>query len=144
MTATRQQIIDTARTWMETPFRHQGRTKGVAVDCAGLLIGVAHALGLSDFDARDYSPNPDGVTMKATLDAQMISVPFRHIKAGDVFYMAFKKQPQHMAIITRIDKTHIIHADSLAAGGGRVVEHRLDSVWLSRVRGCYRFHGVID
>ncbi len=34
-------VVRTARTWLGTPYHHQGRLKGVGVDCAGLLIGVA-------------------------------------------------------------------------------------------------------
>jgi len=145
MSARRQQIIEEARTWLDTRFQHQGRRKGMAVDCAGLIIGVAHEIGLlSGFDLRDYSMNPDGVTMKATLEAQMMPIKYRDLRPGDVIHLAFEKLPQHVAIITSVKPFYIIHADSQAAGGGRVVENRLDSVWLGRLRGCYRFHGVTD
>ena len=34
-------IVTEARTWVRTPYHHQARLKGVGVDCAGLVIGVA-------------------------------------------------------------------------------------------------------
>ena len=60
-------ICQQARTWLGTPFKHQGRVKGVGVDCLGLLIGVAQELDLRDaqgrklaaFDALDYGHVPD-------------------------------------------------------------------------------------
>ena len=43
-----QTMIDEAREWIGTPFVHQGRTKGQACDCLGLVIAVAKAAGYSD------------------------------------------------------------------------------------------------
>jgi hypothetical protein len=34
-------FIAQARTWIGTPFHHQGRLKGVGCDCLGLIVGVA-------------------------------------------------------------------------------------------------------
>lgn len=34
------QVIETARTWIGTPYRHQAHLKGVGCDCIGLIIGV--------------------------------------------------------------------------------------------------------
>ena len=36
----KKQIIQTARQWLDTPYHHQARVKGVGVDCIGLVIGV--------------------------------------------------------------------------------------------------------
>jgi hypothetical protein len=44
------EIVAVARSWHGTPWRHQGRLKGVAVGCGGLIIGVGRELGLLDFD----------------------------------------------------------------------------------------------
>lgn len=49
-------VLAEARTWLNTPYHHQGRIKGVGVDCAMLLIAVYHACGLiPEFDPRPYS-----------------------------------------------------------------------------------------
>lgn len=38
------EVIAEARGWIGTPYRHQGRRKGVGCDCLGLLIGVWRAV----------------------------------------------------------------------------------------------------
>jgi hypothetical protein len=60
-----EQILAAARSWLGTPWRHQGRLKGVAVDCGGLIIGVGKELGLLDFDIRAYGRIPDGQQLRA-------------------------------------------------------------------------------
>lgn len=56
--ATGAEIVAEARTWLGTPYHHQGRVKGVGVDCAMLLCEVYHAVGLIPFiDPRPYPPD---------------------------------------------------------------------------------------
>jgi cell wall-associated NlpC family hydrolase len=130
---TRQQIVDESRKWIGTRWIHQGRSRA-GVDCVGLVIRVAHALNLSTFDTADYSRQPDPVRMRALLAEHM--TPVIHPQLGDVLLMRFEKEPQHVAIVTDIG---IIHAYAQAR---RVCEHRLDSVWQSRVVGAYQFKGI--
>lgn len=35
-----------AKTWLGTPYHHHARVKGVGVDCAQLMLGIAEELGL--------------------------------------------------------------------------------------------------
>ena len=44
--AARAEIVAEARAWVGTRWQHQQHTKGVATDCAGMVYGVGHALGL--------------------------------------------------------------------------------------------------
>jgi len=142
MSVERQQVVQAARAWLDTPFLHQGRVLGKGVDCAGVVIKVAHVLGLSAFDAFNYSRSPDGVTLRSALDEHMDVVEFKAMAVGDVVLMSFLRQPQHLAIVTAVDPFYILHSDAFAPGGGRVVEHRLDSEWQRRIRGIYRYRGV--
>jgi cell wall-associated NlpC family hydrolase len=130
---TRQQIVDESRKWIGTRWIHQGRSRA-GVDCVGLVVRVAHALNLSTFDTADYSRQPDPVRMRALLAEHMEPVANPHI--GDVLLMKFEIEPQHVAIVTDLG---IIHAYAQVR---RVVEHRLDSVWQSRVVGTYQFRGI--
>lgn len=127
-------IITEARTWIGTPFHHQGRVKGAGVDCIGLVIGVAHALGLSDFDSTNYGRIPNPLVMGRGLRDNMIKVDT--IEPGCVLWFAFQSAPMHVGIVT---DTGLIHAYSLA---GKVIETGLDPQWLERKRGCFRFPGV--
>ncbi|WP_207000753.1 hypothetical protein [Trinickia mobilis] len=53
--STRDEVIDIARTWLRTPYRHEGRVKGAGVDCAMLLCEVYHEAGLIPYiDPRPY------------------------------------------------------------------------------------------
>lgn len=42
----RAEIVAAARAWLNTPFHHAGRVKGVGVDCLQLLVAVYSEVGL--------------------------------------------------------------------------------------------------
>ncbi len=134
-------IVAEARGWLGTRFHHQGRVNGVGVDCAGLVVGVAAALGLPVRDRSDYSRQPDGQMLELTCDEQLERIPVEQIQPGDVLLMRFALEPQHLAIVGDYEfgGLSIIHA---YAQMRRVVESRLDDVWLSRIVAAYRLPGV--
>lgn len=119
-------IVAEARTWLDTPFHHQARLKGVGVDCVGLVIGVARSLGLiaPDFDVAAYPRTPDGTSLMHLTDEHMTRISREAMQPGDVVVVAFAKDPQHLGILS--DYRHggfsIIHAHSIS---GRVIETRL-------------------
>jgi len=123
---TRAQIVNAARQWLETPFHHQARLKGVGVDCVGLVIGVARELGLiaSDFDVTGYPRSPNGRTLLAIADQHMTPIDQAAMQPGDVVVVSFDRDPQHLGIVGdyRHGGLSIIHAASQA---GRVIETRL-------------------
>ena len=51
-----EQILAAARAEIGTPFRHQGRVSGKALDCAGLICHVASVIGLEYFDCACATP----------------------------------------------------------------------------------------
>lgn len=128
-------IVTEARTWVGTPFHHQARLKGVGVDCAGVVIGVAHALGLSDFDTTCYGREPHRGQLRALLDEHMDKVA--EPQPGDVLVMVFDIEEQHLAILT--DSNTLIHAYEKV---GKCVEHRYSDVWAARTRAAYRYRGL--
>jgi cell wall-associated NlpC family hydrolase len=134
----RDQIVATARSYLSVRFRHQGRVRA-GLDCVGLVIRVAHDLGLSDFDATGYSRMPDGVRLQATMEEQMARVT--DYRPGDVLLMRFEQNPQHVAIVGDYlyGGLSIIHALATAR---RVVETRLDDVWKARIVAAYQFKGI--
>lgn len=138
---TQSDIVNAARQWIDTPYAHQGRTIGVEADCFGLVVSVAHQLGLSDYDIDGYSREADGILMAKTLRSQMVEISRNLIVPGAVLHLAFKRVPLHLAIVTTIKPTYIIHSFSHSR---RVVEHRLSSLWSRRIRGVYRFSGVTE
>lgn len=132
----RKSIVDKAREYLGTPFRHQGRLKGVGVDCAGLIVCVAKELKLSDFDYTSYGRVPNSNELIAVLNEQLIKIKIDEVKSGDIYLMTFDFEPQHVGIAT---ENGIIHSYSSAK---QVVEHGIDTTWSSRIKGAYRFKGI--
>lgn len=53
---TQEKLIEAARSWLGTPYHHRGRIKGVAVDCAQVVIASFAEAGLiNDFDPGHYT-----------------------------------------------------------------------------------------
>ena len=57
----------------------------------------------------------------------------KEIKVGDLVYMNFADNLEHIGILSRIG---IIHC---YVDVGIVVEHRLDDYWKSKIVGWYRY-----
>ena len=51
---TRAALIQEARTWIGTRYMDGQRTKGVGVDCLGLVLAVAKDMGCGDFDCQEF------------------------------------------------------------------------------------------
>lgn len=142
---TRAEVVTEARKWLETPFHHQARLRGVGVDCIGLVIGVARALALvsPEFDIVGYSRTPDGKTLMLLAGLHM-----RRLDAGDpllpghIVVVDFAAHPQHFGIVAeRGGNLSMIHA---AGKIGKVIETRL---WFHpgmRFAAAFELPGVTD
>lgn len=129
-------ILSAARGCIGTPFRHQGRIPGVALDCAGLVVAVAKEIGADYIDRPGYSRNPSGGLLESALDDQPCLERVTDRQPGDVLLMRFKGEPQHLAICAGETVIHSYEAV------GKVCEHRLADVWVSRIVRAYRFKGL--
>ncbi len=138
----RADVVAEARGWLGTPWQHQQRQKGMAVDCAGLVIGVARALGLvaPDFDVQGYQRLPDGTLLKRC-DEFMGRTTQAAMQPGDVLVVAIDGDPAHMGILGdyRHGGLSLIHA---ATRAGRVIEHRLMFAANLRFRAAFTLPGV--
>lgn len=126
------EIIAAARAELGTPFVHQGRLPGKALDCAGLAVVVAshwHAVN----EPRAYGRSPHLGLLQQWVEAQDFLEPASKPEAGHLMLMRFSKEPQHLAICAG---ETIIHSYSIV---GKVVEHRFSDVWRARVVRAYRF-----
>lgn len=144
--ATGEDIVTEARTWIGTPFHHQGRVKGAGVDCVGLLVGVASALGLQHQDRSGYARLPDGETLEAELDRQTDIVWARThgarldaaaLQPGHALLFRMPKLPRHVGIYA--GNGAFIHATSDV---GKCVEVNLDAYWQRALKKVYRFKEV--
>lgn len=136
---TREAIVQEARTWLNTPFHHQGRVKGAGCDCAGLVVGVAKNLKYQVNDVTNYAHTPDSYVFQQTVETHLDKINMSEVKKGDILTFSFLTEPHHIAIVTDIEPLYIIHSYSRAR---KVVEHILDSNWKEMCRGAYRFRGV--
>lgn len=145
MSATRAEIVETAREWIDTPFAPQGRTKGSACDCAGLVICVPRECGLvaPDFDVLGYSQKADGTSMVAQCRAYMDEIPPEDALPGDVVAIAFDARTQHLGILAdyKYGGLSLIHASN-SIDRPRVVEHRLMPHHRMSIRAAFRFRGI--
>jgi cell wall-associated NlpC family hydrolase len=135
------QVVSAAREWIGVPFRHQGRTRD-GIDCAGVVIKVAHALGLSSFDATGYRRLPAGIGQEKIEDVcrrEMIAIEEAKAGPGDVVLYYMGNRPRHLAVLAdyHAGGLSIVHAYEPA---GRVTENRPDPRW--RVFEMYALPGV--
>ena len=133
-----QQIVDEARTWANTRFQHQGRIKGLGVDCVGFISEVAKAVGIPVEIPHDYRPRDDGMVMLRLLKEHMELVDVA--QPGDVLALIDEalrdpEIPRHLAFVTEVTPktTFIIHASQHG-----VKEHRMDSHWAKRIHSTWR------
>ena len=133
----RQQVVTAARQKLGAAFRHQARGPE-AYDCVGLVIKVAHELGLSDFDSKAYTRAPDPVEMREALEANLDYVRFCSVLPGDVLWFR-APEPQHLAIVTQVEPMQMVHAFARVS---RVVETGVDRFWRGRLVACFRYRGL--
>jgi len=129
-------IAAEARTWLGTPWHHQGRVRGAGVDCGGLVLEVFKAVGVlpPDFEVGYYGRNPNLPRLIATLSAWAREA--QDIRPGDVLLFTIVDAPRHLGIATALDgATGVIHSYQTL---GRVVEHALDARWRRRLYKIYR------
>lgn len=139
-------IARQAREWLGTPYGHQQRMRGVLVDCAGLVIGVARELGLiaPEFDITAYPRSPDGKSLLEHCNQWMTRIAKNEMQPGDVIVIRWAKDPQHLGIVG--DYVHgglsMIHAYSDGSSHGKVIEHHLGPAHLARFVASYRMPGI--
>lgn len=143
MTTTRGEIVEAARAWIGTKFAHQHRARGVGVDCAGLVIGVARDLGLvaPDFDITGYARRPDGSSLRRYCDQHLAAAPA--LEVGGVVLLAWEHgPPHHLGIV--VDYRHgglaMVHAEGRCHKA--VIETRLVFGRSMRFVASYKFPNV--
>jgi cell wall-associated NlpC family hydrolase len=120
---TREAIVAETRSWIGTPVEHQGQRKGAAVDCKGLAVGVALAVGMPEGQSlaalvRNYPAAFRGSALLGGLRDTLIRVA--EAQPGDLLAILWGRdpQPRHLAILT--EPGWIVHA--YGGGVGRVAE----------------------
>lgn len=123
------------RSRMGTPWRHMGRSgcgygHQTGLDCIGLMIYAAQAVGRKVADLAHYERDPDG-TLEARITAHL-GAPAASVGPGQLALLRLPRRPRHVAYIANTDGgLTLIH--SYAGGRKQVTEHALDADWLARI-----------
>ena len=141
MTMIGERVVQAARGWIGTPYRHQASARGAGTDCLGLLRGVWRELyGAEPEDVPAYTPDwsePQG-------EERLWRAALRHLEvqqgraAGDLllFRMRAGGVAKHLGIAGRIGpEPTFIHAYT----GHGVVESPLSRPWQRRIVARFAF-----
>ena len=132
MSATREQIVAAARSWIGVPWIHQGRTRS-GVDCGGLIIGLCTELGM-DFSAvpMDYPRRKRDTFIQQWCEHFFIPQGRTPGAPGDIHLYLLGRWPQHMAVWTGESVVHI------TVESRKVSETELDPRLAERLVCSYR------
>lgn len=137
--ATRKQIVAVARTFLRTPWHHQGRAKGAGIDCLGLLACTAAECGLPVIDRSDYGEEPVPAELIAGLATNLERIDVSDAREADVlcFWIAAEDRPQHLALVTDVGMLH-----AWREGAKVVHEHGITQGWRARIHSAWRYRGL--
>ncbi|MBS3650793.1 C40 family peptidase [Pseudaminobacter sp. 19-2017] len=133
-------VVAEVLTWIGTPYRHQGRRKGVGCDCLGLVIGVWTAVyGIAPEEPGSYSAD----WAEAGGEDRLLEAARRWFREkspaqaapGDLLLFRWRKElpAKHAAILSAPDR--FVHAYE----GTAVVESALVPQWRRRIAGVFAF-----
>ena len=140
---TRAQIIAAARTHLGAPFRHQGRSPA-GMDCVGLLVLLARALGQPHEDVTGYTRRATGRGFLEHFHAHLVEIVPSQARPGDVLVFVETIYPCHTGILTSVagsDTPHLIHAHALR---GCVLEEPFVGEWPAKLRFAFRFPSLVE
>jgi cell wall-associated NlpC family hydrolase len=133
---TPERIVAQARIWLGVPWRHQGRSRA-GIDCVGLVIQVAHALGISDYDHTTYGRRAQGQSFVEHFRSHMDGVTIPDARPGDVLVFAEQAYPCHCGFLTEhLRHPHLVHAHALRR---KVIEEAYAGEWPAKVKFAFRF-----
>ena len=140
---TRTRIVDAARDWIGTPYRHQASLRGLGCDCLGLVRGVwREVIGPEPEAPGPYAADwaeADGVERLAQAGLRHFApVSLGAFAAGDVLLFRWREGlPAKHAAIASSERT-MIHAHD----GASVCEVAIGSHWRRRIVFAFSFPGL--
>jgi hypothetical protein len=146
----RKEIVEAARRWLDTPFLHQARIRGVGCDCVGLPLAIGQEFGMSDkngvpimaMDESNYDSQPSTDHVHEVCQSRCVEKSIADLQEGDLVSVKMPSVACHLAIIGKLyagspdECLSIIHAFSPA---GKVVETVLDKHMRTKIKGAFVF-----
>lgn len=136
-------VVACARTWIGTPYLHQGAVRGAGCDCLGLVRGVwAEVSGgplerIASYTADWSEPQGDEVLWRAA-SQRLVSKAVDDAETGDVvlFRMRHGAVAKHLGIQGQTGQSPtFIHAYQ----GHGVLESALTAPWQRRIVARFAF-----
>lgn len=137
------EIVDIARDWIGTPYRHQASVKGAGADCLGLIRGIwRERYGAEPEVPPNYSrdwaePQRDEVLWQAA-KRHLVALDMNVFQIGAVvlFRMKDAHVAKHLGIVSRIGvSAAFIHSYDQHG----VIESPFSSPWQRRVVAQFEF-----
>lgn len=140
-----ERVIESARSWIGTPFRSQARVKGAGVDCVQMLAAIYQEVCGKPLPLPHYRANSiwehrgeeklDNLLMRS---CELIGSRWRDVRAGDILTFRYGKGlvATHAAIVAGRDA--MIHAE---AGCGVRETPMLTHYWIPRLSRIFRIEG---
>jgi len=141
-------IVMAATSWLNTPYHHHGRVKGVGVDCAQFLVAVALETGLIGEDMAGQVPNYPVQWHLHNREEKLLDmldlfdcfeIPKEETQPGDILCFKFGRTTSHLGI--KISETEFIHA---RYDTGKVVINTMQHEWIEKWTKSYAFPGIIN
>lgn len=107
----RQAVVNAARGWIGTKWRHQGRTRE-GIDCIGLPAVIGLALSISNYDVEGYDREPSATEFLPHFTAGGgIRINPRDRKDGDLAVFHQRGYPCHCGILATLrGQPSVVHA----------------------------------
>jgi NlpC/P60 family putative phage cell wall peptidase len=138
-------IAAAALEWVGTPYRHQGRRKGVGCDCLGLVIGVwCEVLGpvpeLPGPYSADWAEGGGEDRLLAAARRHFREIGLNQAGPGDMLLFRWRagSAAKHAAILVAPDA--FVHAYE----GAAVMVTTLVPQWRQRIAGAFAFPPIPD
>lgn len=121
------QLVDAARTYLGTRWKHMGRSR-LGIDCVGLVILAARDLGYDMPDVDEYTRHPHGYDVVRECEARLQRASLVDVRENFVLLFREKIYPTHTGIVgrNRHGQLTIVHA---RASMKRVLEEVFEPHW---------------
>lgn len=144
-------VVEIARQWLGTPYRHQGRLMGSRVDCVGLILMVGFDMNIltmtdeewTEFAGYSRTPNPERMGRAMEKFLVRLDVPPGELGPdGSIPWMEWRDGlPMHLGVAGTFEgRRTLIHAYEHM---GRCVEHGFVAEWPDRVASWWAYPGSL-
>ena len=131
-------VVEVALGYLGVPWLHRGRTKELGVDCTGLIFCSFNESGAEVVDNLDYKLVDEFKKLIKVLNQNCDRV--EDLLLADILMFRGPDMFNHIGLY--LGDNRFIHSYSNRVYM-QVCIHSLDGYWRMRLRGIYRFRGII-